>query len=119
MLGITSEKAARNLFNDIGIKIQFPSKAELDIIPFEFLGIVKDYNSVDIIQTPDYIEMSSKSYIECLLKLHGWETMSTKSLPDENFPLPKNPIPLYLIPKHAPAASLNKLQVNREDGFSV
>ena len=45
--------------------------------------------------------------------------MSPKSLPDENFPLPKNKIPLYTIPKHAPAVSLNKLQVNREDGLPV
>ena len=63
--------------------------------------------------------MSSKSYIEHLLKSHGWETMSTKSLPDENFQLPKNAIPLYTILTHASAVSLNKSQVNREDGLPV
>ena len=64
MLGITSKKAVRDLFNNIGIKIQFPSKAESDIIPFKFLGVVKDYNGVDIIQTPDYIKISSKINID-------------------------------------------------------
>ena len=63
MLGTTNEKDAKDLFNDIGMKIQFPSEVEANIVPFEFLGIVKDYNGVDIIQTPDYIEMSSQSYI--------------------------------------------------------
>ena len=70
-LRITSKKAARGLFHDIGIKIQFPRKVEANIILFEFLGVLKDYNCIDIIQTPDYIEMSSKSYIDRLLKFHG------------------------------------------------
>ena len=68
MLGITSKKATRDIFNDIGIKIQFPSEAEANIYLFEFLGVVKGYNGVNNIQTPNYIEMSSKSYIDQLLK---------------------------------------------------
>ena len=63
-LQIRNKKAARDLFNDIGIKIQFSSEAEANIIQVEILGVVKDYNGVDIIQTPDYIEISSKSYID-------------------------------------------------------
>ena len=63
MLGTTSKKAARDLFNNIGIKIQFQSEKEANIVPFEFLGVVKDYNGVNIKQTPDYIEMLSKSYL--------------------------------------------------------
>ena len=64
MLGITRKNAARDLFNNIGIKIQFSRKAEANIILFELLRIVKDYNSVNIIQTPNYIEISSRSYID-------------------------------------------------------
>ena len=74
MPGTTSKKATRVLLNDIGIKIQFPSEVEANIILFEFLGVVKDYNGVNIIQTPDYNEMSSQNYIICLLKSHGWDT---------------------------------------------
>ena len=49
MLGIASEKVAKDLFNDIGIKIKFLSEKEANIVPFEFLGVVKDYyNGVDI-----------------------------------------------------------------------
>ena len=47
--GMTNEKAARDLFNDIGIKIQFASEKEDGKIPFEFLGVVTDYNGADII----------------------------------------------------------------------
>ena len=53
MLRITSKKAVKDLFNGIGIKIRFPSEAEANIIPLEFLDVVKDY-----------IKMSSKSYID-------------------------------------------------------
>ena len=80
------------------------------------MGVVKDYNGVDIIQTPDYIEMSSRSYIIRLLKSHGWDTPTTKQLPEENLPLSKN---ILNIPPAAAAASINKVQVKREDGIIV
>ena len=58
ILGTKDKQSVRNLFNDIGKKIQFPTEVEQGIIQFDFLGIVKDYNGVDITQTPDYVEMS-------------------------------------------------------------
>ena len=76
LCGVESEQSARTLLNNIGTKIQFPTKVEQGIIPFKFLGVVKDYNGVDITQTPDYIEMSCKNYIKRLLKSHGWDTTS-------------------------------------------
>ena len=76
IVGCKNKQFARNLFNDIGKKIQFPSKVEQGIIPFEFLGIVTNCNGVGITQTPDYIEIFCKNYIARLLKLHGWDTKS-------------------------------------------
>ena len=58
-------------------------KKEILIIPFEYLGVVKDYNGCNITQTPDYIEMSCGNYIRRLLKSHGWDTDSSKSIPSE------------------------------------
>ena len=63
--------------------IQFNLKQESGAIPFAFLGIVKDYNGVDIKQTKDYIKMSCANYIQRLLKLDGWDT---------NLPWPRNSI---------------------------
>ena len=76
----TNDKAARDLFNDIGIKIQFLSEKKDDKILFKFLGVIRDYNGVDVIQTPDYIKMTCTNYIICLLISHGWNTVSSKSL---------------------------------------
>ena len=53
MLGITIKKAKRDLFHDIGVKIQFQSEIKENIIHFKYLGVVKDYNGVNIIQKPD------------------------------------------------------------------
>ena len=118
--GMTSEKAARDLFNDIGIKIQFPSEKEDGTIPFEFLGVVTDYNGVDIIQTPDYIEMSCKNYILRLLKSHGWDTPSTTAPPIEDIALPKDAIPPDSShPTVAAAASVNKLQELQHHGVPI
>ena len=119
ILRIISKKAAWDSFHDIGVKIQFPSKVEANIIPFKFLGVVKNYDGVDIIQMPNHIEMPSKSYIDRLLKSHGWDILSSKPIPSENIPLPKDVIPLDLIPTADTAASINKLQVNREDSLPI
>ena len=36
------------------------------------MGVVKDYNGVDIKQTSHYLEMSCENYIHCLSRTHGW-----------------------------------------------
>ena len=114
MLGTTSKKAMKDLFNDIGVKIQFPSEFETNIIPFEFSGVVKDYNGVNIIQTLDYIEMSSQSYI--ILKSQGWDTLTPKQLTSKNI-LSSNIV--LNVSTTAAAALVHKIQVNREDGLPV
>ena len=37
------------------------------------MGVVTDYNGVDINQTSIYIEQSCESYIRRLLKSHNWD----------------------------------------------
>ena len=58
--------------------MRFDSEEKKGIIPFEYLGIVKDYNGVDLKQTLHYIGMSCESYIKRLYKLYDWDaTIST------------------------------------------
>ena len=83
LLTCNSEQAAKDIFTAISTSIQFDTEKRDGIIPFEFLGIVKDYNGVDIKQTKDYIEMSCANYIRRLLKSHGWDKDSSKPLPSE------------------------------------
>ena len=57
------KKTADNIFNIIGTKIRFKFEEEKVIFSFEFLGIIHDYNGVDIKQTSHYIDMSFENYI--------------------------------------------------------
>ena len=63
MLACNLEQVAKDIFKDIGIAIQFDAEKRDGVIPFEFLGVVKDYNGVDIKQTKDYIKMSCANYL--------------------------------------------------------
>ena len=73
MIACIHEKTARDIVDTIGRKMQFDTEREQGIVPMEFLGIVNDYNGVEIKQTPYYIEMSCKNYINRFLRSHGWE----------------------------------------------
>ena len=53
--------------------MSFASERKKGIVPFEFLGVVNDYNGVDIKQVSHYLEMSCENYIHCLARTHGWE----------------------------------------------
>ena len=86
--GVSTKQEAREIFNGIRSKIQFPSEEEIGIIPFEFLGVVKDYNSVDIEQTPNYIKMNCSSYISRLLNTHGWGSSSQGEVSNKNVAVP-------------------------------
>ena len=78
MCAYTDEQDAKNIYNLIGTKIQFQSKREKGDIPFEYLGLVKDYNGTDLVQTKKYIEMNCSNYINRFLKSHGWDVASDK-----------------------------------------
>ena len=58
--------------------MQFDSERYQNIVPMEFLGVVNDYNGVEIKQTPYYIEMSCKNYIARLLRSNGWRSKEEK-----------------------------------------
>ena len=47
----TDEQDAKNIYNLVGTKIQFQSEQDKGDIPFEYLGLVKDYNGADLVQT--------------------------------------------------------------------
>ena len=63
-------------YNLIGTKIQFQSKREKGDIPFEYLGLVKDYNGTELDQTKNYIEMNCSNCINQFLESHGWDAAS-------------------------------------------
>ena len=59
----TVEQDAKNIYNLIRTMIQFKSERDKDDIPFEYLGLVKDYNGTDLVQTKEYIGINCFNYI--------------------------------------------------------
>ena len=51
MIACTKEKIASDITNIIGTKVRFKSEEKRGEIPIQFLGLVDDYNGVDINQT--------------------------------------------------------------------
>ena len=76
MIACTDENMAKNITNIIGTKIRFETEKDRSEIPIEFLGMVDDYNGVDINQTDRFVEMSAKRYISQFLTSHGWNEAS-------------------------------------------
>ena len=52
--------------------MSFASERKKGIVLFEFLGVVKYYNGVDIKQRSHYLVISCENYIHCLSRTHVW-----------------------------------------------
>ena len=61
LIGTTDMEIAKAISDEIGKHVKFDHETD---IPMTFLGLVEDYNGVDIEQYSDCIHISSKSYIE-------------------------------------------------------
>ena len=59
----TDKQDVKNIYILIGTNIKFQSEREKCDIPFEhLLGLLKDYNGTNLVQTKKYIEMNCSSY---------------------------------------------------------
>jgi len=84
-LGCHQESTAKSVYADIGTKLTLRNEAEA---PFEYLGLVDSFDGYDVLQTRDYIKLSTESYIRHLLKAHGRDNPS----PRESSNKPKPPL---------------------------
>ena len=76
-LACKEEATAKDIYDKIGIALQTENEKNP---PFAYLGLVTDFNGVDISQTNEYIEISCSNYINRVMRSHGWESENyTKS----------------------------------------
>jgi hypothetical protein len=76
-LACKSEDIAIKIYDIIGKLLRLDYE---DDIPFKYLGLVDDYNGVEVKQTEDYTELCCPNYIDRLLRSHGWETPSADEI---------------------------------------
>jgi len=68
-LACPNEDMAKRLYDQIDEHLQLPSETQP---PFKYLGLLKDFNGLDIAQYSDAIKLSCEKYIERVLTTHGW-----------------------------------------------
>jgi len=56
--------------------------------PFKSLGLLNDFNGLDIAQHSDTIKLSCEKYIDRVLTAHGWSKPSPPVLSKPSAPLP-------------------------------
>jgi len=64
-----TEDIAKRLCAQIGKALQSPSE---DAPPFKHLGLIKDFNGLDVAQCSDAIKLSCEKCIDRVLTTHGW-----------------------------------------------
>jgi len=79
------EDIAKHLYNQIGNALQLPSE---DTPPFKYLGLINDFNGLDIAQHSDTIKLSCEKYIDRVLTTHGWSKPSPPVPSKPSAPLP-------------------------------
>jgi len=81
-----NEELAKRLCDQIGRALQLPSE---DTPPFKYLGLVKDFNGLDVAQYSDAVKLSCEKHIDRVLTTHGW------SKPHPPVPMkPSAPLPV-------------------------
>jgi hypothetical protein len=87
-LACTNEALAKRIYDIIGQHLKLDYETA---VPFKYLGLVNDYNGVDVRQTADYTELCCPGYIDRLLRSHGWETPSKDEIQSRPFsPMPED-----------------------------
>ena len=75
---------AIEIYNIIGASLRLPKE---DKDPFAYLGLVSDFNGIDVTQTRKFIKLSCGNYIDRIMTSHGWETSSPSDNPHTATPL--------------------------------
>lgn len=117
-LAAPSSQVAQKIYATMGTVLQLPSE---DQPPFAYLGLIKDFNGVDVQQYSDRTVLSCANYIDRVLRTHGWETPAARDDKDPN--KPQSPIPMdalnnmYSSTGHAETTPAHQALV-RKFGFS-
>jgi len=80
-----NEDIANHLYDQIGKALQLPSE---NTPPFKYLGLINDFNGLDVAQYSDAIKLSCEKYIDRVLTTHGWSKPSPPVPSKPSAPLP-------------------------------
>lgn len=79
MVAAVKDKAtAEEIFKIIGEELQ---EEKEEHPPLKFLGLLEEFNGIDLKQRNQYIEILCKNYIDRVLITHGWVTTKSNKRP--------------------------------------
>ena len=90
------EATAIEIYDIIGKQLRLPNENK---DPFTYLGLVKDFNGIDVEQSKEYIQISCVNYIDHVITSHGWNNEKTM----QPLSKPRSPLStesLNQLPKH-------------------
>ena len=89
-LACTNESIADEIYDIIGNELKLPTE---DKVPFTKMGLISDFNGIDVEQSKDFIEISCANYIDRIMTTHGWETDRRMQPSDK----PVSPLPTEVL----------------------
>ena len=85
-LACNDEATAKDLYKQIGSRLKLLDETE---DPFSYLGLITDFNGIDVEQSRDYIQISCGNYIDRIYTSHNWnDDRSMKPASKPIAPLP-------------------------------
>ena len=114
-LSCSHEAIARHIYDIIGRSLQLPSETSP---PFKYLGLLTDFNGLDVHQYDDSIVLSCERYIDRLLTTHGWTEPSDAHLSSHATPLHTDAINSVYANPGFPEGSPEHSALTRASGFS-
>lgn len=88
-LACPREDLAIDIYTKLGKCLKFPNESE---VPFKYLGLLDDFNGIDIGQYANSTVLSCTKYIERVCKTHKWSTTSPTTRRRKAAPLPTDAI---------------------------
>jgi len=88
-LAAPSEEIAVAFYAQLGRELQLPGESAP---PFTYLGLIRDFNGIDVHQYSDRTVLSCSGYIDRVLRSHHWTTPSADEADPDSGP-PLSPLP--------------------------
>jgi Reverse transcriptase (RNA-dependent DNA polymerase) len=114
-LACPNEALAKRIYDQIGAQLQLPSE---DTPPFKYLGLVDDFNGLDVTQYDDSIKLSCEKYIDRVLTTHGWATPSPPHPSKPVAPLPVDAVTSLYQHTGPPESSQEHAALTAKHGFA-
>jgi len=109
------EDIAKRLHDQIGKALQLPSE---NAPPFKCLGLVNDFNGLDIAQCSDAIKLSCEKHIDRVLTAHGWSKPSPPVPSKPSAPLPVDAVASLRAHQGPPENTAEHVALVAKHGFA-